>query len=76
MLGITSLVTKHTCTLVVIAGLTLLPALARAATACDPVEEVRYESWEKDPSRKDWGRPGHSQCLQVDARASTYLQNM
>ena len=70
------LVTKHTRALSVIAGLSLLSALARVATACDSVVEVRYESWEKDPSRKDWGRPGHSQCLQVDASARTNLQNM
>ena len=28
------------------------------------MEKIIYESWQEDPGRKDWGRPGHSHCVQ------------
>ena len=28
------------------------------------VEKIIYKSWQEDPSRKDWGRPGHNHCVQ------------
>ena len=28
------------------------------------VEKIIYKSWQEDPGRKDWGRPGHSHCVQ------------
>ena len=34
------------------------------APGCEPVEKIIYESWQEDPGRKDWGRPGHSHCVQ------------
>jgi len=32
--------------------------------ACQPVEKIIYKAWHEDPGRKDWGRPGHSHCVQ------------
>ena len=28
------------------------------------VEKIIYKSWQEDPGRKDWGRPGHGHCVQ------------
>ena len=31
---------------------------------CEPVEKIIYKAWHEYPGRKDWGRPGHSHCVQ------------
>ena len=40
------------------------PTVSSPAPGCEPVEKIIYESWQEDPGRKDWGRPGHSHCVQ------------
>ena len=45
--------------------------LSSPAPGCEPVEKIIYESWQEDPGRKDWGRPGHSHCVQPESICAT-----
>ena len=40
------------------------PTLSSPAPGCKPIEKIIYKSWQENPGRKDWGRPGHSHCVQ------------
>ena len=43
---------------------TPVPTFSSPAPGCEPVEKFIYKSWQEDPGRKDWGRPGHGHCVQ------------